>query len=194
MDFLGYKITYGQILFTFILGLITATIYNKIVSPYLSKIFDILSEFTNTTTKWRIKKLLKNVEFYKMLEDDFSLRVTYQNGINSEMIALSSFCIFCFCFFILLLFSTDIYQVALQASISKKVEIADLITSVFGKDKILNYEITKYKILSWIVLSISACCLFRVFHLFSKSYEIAFIDVNIESLDSRIAKLKHRLK
>lgn len=194
MDFLGYKITYGQILFTFILGLITATIYNKIVSPYLSKIFDILSEFTNTTTKWRIKKLLKKVDFYKILENDFSLRVSYQNGINSEMIAISFFGIFCFCFSILLFFSTDIYLVALQASISKGVEIADFITSVFGNDEKLKYKVTEYEISSCIMLLISVGCMFRVLHLFSKSYEIAFINVNIKSLDSRIAKLKHRLK
>ncbi|ATJ89971.1 hypothetical protein HK16_13550 [Acetobacter senegalensis] len=110
------------------------------------------------------------------------------------MIAFSFFGIFSFCFCIVFIVYNDIYTFLIQQSISKKIEIADFIASVFGKNENLNHKIIEYEILLCIMLFVFVGCMFRVVYLFSKSYDIAFINASIKSLDYRIAKLKHRIK
>lgn len=63
MEILDYKISIGQVFITIFLGLITATIYNKFLSPFMSNFFDYISRIPKFSRNIQIKNMQKRINY-----------------------------------------------------------------------------------------------------------------------------------
>jgi len=149
MHFLGYNFTFGQVIITIILSIISAIIYNKVISPSFSKFFDFMSRITKITKRIRIKNIQKYIDLCVYCDGDGMKSILTQNYIKSRMIFNCTFLLFMICGVIILDISERYADIM---SNLYNYSSGNLRNIFIHEDNVPNY--VKYKfLLKYVVLS-----------------------------------------
>jgi len=181
MHIFEYYINFGQILTMIAIGLITTTLYNKLISPAISKIFDFTSKITNFTKKIRMINIQKSIDFCASCECPIRT-ITIQNRINHELIISGIILTNIFLFFIYYAVS-EIYN---NTPVSFRPFIFQLDHTLFNNN--VNRWFTE--ILIFLSPFIILYIFFRIIALNNKSICASNPKENIKILNERLEKLR----